>query len=168
MSNWRDYVARGSALVLLVTLAAGAAPEARAQQALGPEETAALAPVYAMFDAMRAKDAEALEALFTPGAQLVSAGTSPDGKPQLRVTPISEFAASIGQATAYLDEQVWDAQVIVSDRLATVWVKYVLYIDEAFSHCGVDAFQLFDSADGWKIFQVADTRRREDCWEPPS
>ena len=31
----------------------------------------------------------------------------------------------------------------MSDRLATVWVKYAFYAGGEFSHCGVDAFQLF-------------------------
>ena len=81
--------------------------------------------------------------------------------------PTSRCGA-IGGAPVTLEEPIWDPVVEVSDRLATVWVKYAFYADEQFSHCGVDAFQLFKSEQGWKIFQIADTRRREDCWEPPA
>ncbi|HFA51249.1 MAG TPA: hypothetical protein ENJ95_19730 [Bacteroidetes bacterium] len=31
------------------------------------------------------------------------------------------------------------------------------------SHCGVNAFHLFKSREGWKITQVTDTRRRNNC-----
>jgi hypothetical protein len=31
----------------------------------------------------------------------------------------------------------------------------------------VDAFQLFKGPAGWRIFQVADTQRRENCWHKP-
>lgn len=33
-----------------------------------------------------------------------------------------------------------------------------------FSHCGIDAFQLFKDDKGeWKITQIVDTRRKEGC-----
>ncbi|MBI5914693.1 MAG: nuclear transport factor 2 family protein [Bacteroidetes bacterium] len=36
------------------------------------------------------------------------------------------------------------------------------------SHCGVDAFQLFKGENGWKITQISDTRRRENCQTEPA
>ncbi|MCA9739159.1 MAG: nuclear transport factor 2 family protein [Gemmatimonadota bacterium] len=142
----------------------GASP-ARAQSG---DEAAVMAVVEGMFDAMRAKDADALRALFTEDARLVSTGTDAEGRARARVVPMADFATNIGSATAYLDEQIWDEEVRIHDNLATVWVKYALFVDQQFSHCGVDAFQLFRGADGWKIFQIADTQRRQECWMPPS
>ena len=31
------------------------------------------------------------------------------------------------------------------------------------SHCGINAFQLFKSSDGWKVIQITDTRNKEGC-----
>jgi hypothetical protein len=49
----------------------------------------------------------------------------------------------------------------VDGPLATAWMDYTFHVGERFSHCGVNAFQLFRSDDGWQIIQIADTRRSE-------
>lgn len=153
---------------LLACAVLAIAASAGAQSAPPSDADAAYAVVEAFFDGMRAKDTDALAATLAEDARLVSASTSPDGVPQFRVTPMSQFLESIGNATVSLDEPIWDPVIQVSDRLATIWVKYALYVGGDFSHCGVDAFQLFKAEAGWKIFQIADTRRRADCWEPPA
>jgi hypothetical protein len=51
----------------------------------------------------------------------------------------------------------------VDDGLAMVWVKYSFYLNDKFSHCGVDAFLLARDTAGWKIVSLGDTRRREGC-----
>jgi hypothetical protein len=68
-----------------------------------------------------------------------------------------------------LDEQIWDLEIQVDDRLATAWMKFAFFRSEEFSHCGVNAMMLFKDTDGWKIFGLADTSRRgeENCWMPP-
>jgi hypothetical protein len=47
--------------------------------------------------------------------------------------------------------------------MATAWTPYKFYLDKTFSHCGVNAFQLFKSENGWKIISILDTRRKEPC-----
>ncbi len=130
-------------------------------------ETEVVAVVQRLFDAMRAKDTVGLRAVFHPDARLAGTGRDQQGRPVLRVNPIDAFIASIGQATAQLDEQFWDPEVRLDDNLATVWTPYVFYVNGELSHCGVDAFQLARGADGWKIVQIADTRRREGYTGPP-
>lgn len=132
-----------------------------------PDEQAVLAVVDGMFEAMRAKDAVALQGLFLEGARLVSTSDSPEGTPRSRASDMTDFAQNIAGATVMIDEQIWDPKVELHDNLAHVWVKYALFIDGEFSHCGVDSFQLFRSTEGWKIFHLADTQRRQDCWMPP-
>lgn len=132
------------------------------------EAEAAFAVVQAFFDGMQAKDTAAIAATLTDNARLVSTSTAPDGTPQMGGMEMSQFLQSVANAPVTLEEPIWDPVIQVSDRLATVWVKYVFLAGGEFSHCGVDGFQLFKSAEGWKIFQIADTRRRADCWEPPA
>jgi hypothetical protein len=62
-----------------------------------------------------------------------------------------------------IDEHIWNYEVQIDGSLATVWSEYTFYIGNRVSHCGVDAFQLFKADKTWKIFQIADTRRKEDC-----
>jgi hypothetical protein len=69
--------------------------------------------------------------------------------------------------TEVWDEPVWDPVVQVRDNLATVWIKYAFYLDGEFSHCGVDAFMMARTGDGWKIIALADTFQQEDCELPP-
>lgn len=54
----------------------------------------------------------------------------------------------------------------IDGPLASVWVVYAFYVDDPFSHCGVDAFHLVKLEDSWKIFHLVDTRRKADCEVP--
>jgi len=62
-----------------------------------------------------------------------------------------------------IDERFYDPKVEVSGPLASVWTEYDLYVGGEFRHCGVDAFHLALTGDGWKIVHLADTRVREAC-----
>lgn len=50
--------------------------------------------------------------------------------------------------------------------MAFVWAPYTFYLDKAFRHCGVDAIDLLKDGAGWKITQLADTRRTQNCRDP--
>ena len=149
-------------LVGLLSLVVVASPLAAQQGAPdGP-----LAAVERLFEAMRKRDTTAMRALFDSTARLVGT-VDRTGQPALRGVSIEQWLQFVGRATQQLDERIWDPVVQVDDNLATVWVKYEFVAGGQFSHCGVDAFQLFKSPTGWKIFQVADTQRRENCWHKP-
>jgi len=107
-----------------------------------------------------------MRALFDSTARLATTGVR-QGQPSLRVVSIALWLERVGGATERLDERIWDPVVHVDDNLATVWVKYEFRLGNQFSHCGVDAFELFRSPSGWRIFQVTDTERRENCWHKP-
>ena len=153
---------------LLATLALVAATTPAAAQRA--DDAAAVTQVVVdLFDAMRAKDSVLLRSVFHPSARLQRTGPDRNGVLGAGNTPVDRFVTSIMGASGHLDEQIWDIEVRVSDDLATVWNKYAFFIDERFSHCGIDAFQLARTANGWKIIQVADTQRRDeaDCEMPP-
>jgi hypothetical protein len=130
--------------LVLVTLAVGLAPPATAQEAARhAAESAVVAVVVQLFDGMRAGDSAMVRRTFAPDARLVSTSIR-DGQPALQSV------------------RLWNVEVRIDANLATVWTEYAFYLDEELSHCGVDAFQLFRSSDGWRIFQIADTRRGAD------
>jgi hypothetical protein len=54
----------------------------------------------------------------------------------------------------------------IDGDFAQAWCDYAFYVGKNFSHCGVDAFQLHKTKEGWKIFHLADTRRRSGCVVP--
>jgi hypothetical protein len=148
------------AFIVLVALGSAPAPAA-AQEA---DQAAVMAVVEAMFDAMRAGDSAAMRAVLHPGATGASVSLQ-EGVPTLtREESLDGFVQAVGTPHEEVwDERIWDAEVRVDGNLATAWMKYAFYLGDEFSHCGVDAFQLFKGEDGWKVFHIADTRRREGC-----
>jgi hypothetical protein len=137
--------------------AAGAEQDADARAV---EET-----VRALFDAMREADSASVRGLFHPDARL-SGPVERGGEVLLRSSSAASFADAVGGAEQTWDERISGLEVRVDGRLATAWMDYVFYLGDELSHCGVNAVQLYRSDDGWKIFQIADTRRREGCPDP--
>jgi hypothetical protein len=149
--------------LVLAALALCAATHATAQDAARTaDEEAVVAVIVQLFDGMRAGDSAMVRRTLVPEARLV--GTSArDGEPVLRTVDIDRFVEAIGEPHDEVwDERLWDIEVRIDQNLATVWTEYAFYLGEKLSHCGVDAFQLFRDRDGWKIFQIADTRRGAD------
>lgn len=50
-----------------------------------------------------------------------------------------------------LVERGWDPTVLVSGTIAVVWYPYDIYVDGAWSHCGIDIFNMIRTNDGWRI-----------------
>jgi len=130
-------------------------------------EQEVMATVQRLFDGMRAGDSTVVRSVFHSNARLVSVGTR-EGAPVLREDAIDAFVAAVGTPHDEVwDERIWNTQVRVDGNLATAWMDYAFYLGERLSHCGVNAFQLFRGPEGWKVIQIADTRRREGCQSPP-
>ena len=131
----------------------------RAQDA----EKEVLAVVQQLFDGMRAKDTAKMRATLHPQARMVNPGMR-DGVVTVTVDGPDRWLAGVaGAKVALLDERIKNPVVKVDGALASVWAEYAFYLGDQFSHCGVDTFHLVKTADGWKIIDLADTRRREGC-----
>jgi len=50
-----------------------------------------------------------------------------------------------------LVERGWDPTVMVSGTIAMVWYPYDIYVDGAWSHCGIDIFNMIRTNEGWRI-----------------
>ncbi len=120
-----------------------------------------------LFDAMRAGDGEKVSTLFVEGTILQSTSTSPQGDAQMNSLPMSQFAAAVGQPRDQVwDERIWDLDIKIDGRLASAWMNYAFYVDETFSHCGVNSVQMFKGSEGWKIMYIADSRQKAACKIP--
>ena len=152
----------------LLVLTAFAPPASiRAQD---DEEAAVQAVVNRLFDSMRAGDSAGVRSTFHPQARLVSVSER-DGQPMIHVEEnMDGFVQAVGTPHDEVwDERLDDVEIQIDGRLAVYWAEYTFYLGDRLSHCGVDAFQLAKGADGWKIIQGSDTRRRENCEAlPPS
>jgi len=119
-----------------------------------------------MFDAMRKSDSTALRATFAKGMVLHSIGKAKDGSTAMITESPDEFVKSVGTLhKGIYDERITFSDIKIDGELASVWAPYKFYVDDKFSHCGVDVFQLMKTAAGWKIIYIVDTRRKDNCLE---
>ncbi len=128
------------------------------------EREAVIQVIKDLFDAMRASDTAKLRATFDPQMRLMTTYHDKEGNPKIHVGSADDFVSSIGKPHDEIyDEKIWNYHVQVDGLLSAAWTKYSFYVGDKLSHCGVNAFQFFKSADGWKIIQITDTRNREGC-----
>ncbi len=116
------------------------------------------------FEGMKKNDTTLIRTTLAPSVRLQTTGFDKEKKAFLRTESINAFLASVAQRRDFLlDERLLSYEVRTDDNMATAWTPYEFYLGDKFSHCGVNAFQLFKSAEGWKIIQITDTRRKEPC-----
>jgi hypothetical protein len=148
-------------LIAVFALAALGPVELRAQ---ATAEDSVRAVVVRLFDGMRTRDSAAVRATFVPDARLQTAVVRQDGTPVLRADSLDTFVRAVGEPSDVTwDEQIDAWHVRIDGPLAVVTTDYTFFAGPRLSHCGIDAFQLFRGPDGWKIFQLTDTRRRTGC-----
>lgn len=125
-----------------------------------PGQKEVLQVVFDMFEGMRTADTTGFHKMFMPNARLLTVMDKEAGKESLREDSLVQFFQAMAKPREVVyDEPLWDLEVQIDGRLAQVWTQYAFYAGDRFSHCGVDAFQLFKDKDGqWKIFQLVDTR----------
>ena len=128
------------------------------------EELAVKATIDRLFDGMRAGDSTIVRSVFDSTARLQTAFFDKDGKPVLRTGSIDRFVGAVGTPHDEMwDEKIWSFDVLIDGLLATAWTDYTFFLGKKMSHCGVNAFHLFKSENGWKITQITDTRRQDGC-----
>ena len=82
----------------------------------------------------------------------------------IRSGSLEAFVNSIGSSEpGRLNEKIGGYEIKIDGELASAWTPYEFYVGEEFSHCGVNSFQLLKTAEGWKIFHIVDTRRKDNC-----
>lgn len=131
------------------------------------EQAKVLHVVNQLFEGMRLGDSTMVHDTFHKEPTLFTTMTNREGQPVLHQGRLQDFLNAIGTPHDVVwHEPIWDTEVRVDGNLAQVWTKYAFYAGEQFSHCGVDAFQLFKSLEGWKIFHLTDTRQFSGCEVP--
>jgi hypothetical protein len=126
----------------------------------------ALAVVTRLFEAMQAKDAEGIRSTFVPDGQL-AATQKRNGQTTVRLLTADAFAKSISEGKGVYRERMYKPEVIVTGDLVTVRGRYGFYVDDRFSHCGLNSFHLMLTQQGWKIVNAASTLELDGC-EPES
>lgn len=128
------------------------------------DETAIKTVINNMFDGMRKTDSVLIRSSFAPKAILQTIAKTKEGKISVRREVLDSFIIAVTRP----HKEVYDERIIfdlvkVDAELAIAWTPYQFFIDEKFSHCGVNSFQLVKIEGQWKIQYLIDTRRRQDC-----
>ncbi len=119
--------------------------------------------IETLFKGMREGDSTLVRSVFDPSARLMTV-IEQDGKTVPHHASIDDFIKAVGTPhEAIWDERIGKYDVLIDGPLATAWTPYTFYLGDQFSHCGVNAFQLYRHETGWKIIQITDTRRKEGC-----
>lgn len=135
--------------------------------AQGDEKSEILKVINQVFEAMRTNDSTMLKQSFTANPNTFTVFIDKESKSQLIRGDFQRFIDAVGQPKDQVwNEPIWNEKVEIDGNLASVWVDYAFYVDDQFSHCGVDAFHLIKRKDGWKIFHLVDTRRKTNCEVP--
>ena len=140
---------------LLLTVALMLAACAPSSAQVAPKKDAAgdaSAVAHKLFEAMRAKNAEAIRALFMPEGQLVAIDRprTGDGLSKTRVFTADAFAKMISEAKApEFIERMPQSEVKIFGDMALVYGRYTFHVGDKFSHCGINSFHLVRTADGW-------------------
>lgn len=127
--------------------------------ACAAERDDVIALVQKTFDAMAAHDGAAIEACFTKEARLVAVNES--GK--ATSTAVADFAARLGTMQAKILERMWNPEVKIAGRMATLWAPYDFHRDGKRTHCGIDQVDLVKTAEGWRIAAIVYTVETQGC-----
>lgn len=131
------------------------------------EETEIMSVIDQVFEAMRTNDSTLLKQSFVETPNTYTAYINQKGESVLASGDFQRFISAVGQPKEQVwNEPIWNEKIQIDGNLASVWVEYAFYVDDQFSHCGVDAFHLINQKGKWKIFHLVDTRRKSDCDVP--
>lgn len=126
------------------------------------DEAELLAVVNAVFDGMKKSDTALVRRQFHTKARMITVDSRSPG-PRIEES-IDGWIESLGRPrTEVLDEQLFNVRTMIDGSLASVWADYKFFRGTTLNHCGVDHFLLVKEGGAWKIIELADTRRRENC-----
>jgi hypothetical protein len=124
------------------------------------------AVIRSLFDGMKQKNAEQVAAAFSAEGLMQTVQQKPEGT-TVGSNSVADFVKRIAGTPegTTLDERILSYHIKVDGSMASAWTPYQFYVNDTFSHCGVNSFQLVKMSEGWKIVYIIDTRRKEPCQE---
>ncbi len=127
-------------------------------------EKAVKTTIETLFKGMKSGDSSLVRSIVMSGARLETVIKDKTGKIVVKSDKIDGFIKAIGTPhNEVWDERIESIDIKIDGELATAWTPYHFYLDQKPLHCGVNAFQLVKTAEGWKIWSIIDTRRNENC-----
>lgn len=106
--------------------------------------------IRAFTDTMTAQDVEGARQILQPQGRF-HAMRMRDGKPDIRAFSNEEYFAELKGWKQKMIERIWNPDIRIDGLIATVRAPYDFWIDGKLNHCGIDAFDLIKTEEGWKI-----------------
>ncbi len=128
------------------------------------DKKAVLGVINELFAQMRAANAAGILATGTAENQLVAVRKLKDGKTRIDVINGETFTKFFTKADA-VEEVMYAPNVEISGDWAMVWGRYVFFVGDKLSHCGINQFNMVRTEAGWKIANGASTINPGDCTE---
>ena len=97
---------------------------------------------------INAEDSAGLAALMIPET-MIYIGDTHEGRDRVRTRDYVSTRDRVIEAD--LIERGWDPTILVSGTIGVIWYPYDIYVDGAWSHCGVDVFNMIRTESGWRI-----------------
>lgn len=130
------------------------------------EKEAVMKPIRTLFEGMKKGDSSLVRQAFAKDITMATVFKDKAGVPVItHESSLDGFLKAVGTPHAdVFNEMIWGEKISIDGNFAQAWTDYAFYLGKKFSHCGVDAFHLFKDKEGnWKIFHLADTRRKDGC-----
>lgn len=153
-------------LALAVLVVAALPSILNAQEPAAPDRDAIVATIQKFFDTMAARDSSGARSVLMPEGRFYSVRDGND-PPVVRTFTNAEFLDRLASQKESVRERFWTPEIRIHGAIAVVWTPYDFWIDGKFSHCGVDAFDLVKTPEGWKISGGVYTVQREGCPTSP-
>jgi hypothetical protein len=122
------------------------------------DESAVLATVQRLFDAMAARDGAAARAVLLPEAPVISVRAG-----KVTSATSSDFVARVAAAKEPLREGIREPRILIHRDVAHLWAPYMFHRGDTFSHCGIDSFSLVKTPEGWRIAGLVYTIESAGC-----
>lgn len=127
-------------------------------------ETEVKETINQLFRGMKNGDSALTRGAFASNCIMQTIAKNKDGQAMVKTEQLNGFLEFVGtKHNNVFDERIVFTKILIDGNLASVWTDYKFYVDDKFSHCGVNSFQLFKSDKGWKIIYLIDTRRKDSC-----
>jgi len=142
--------------------------KANASEVEHPTDAQAIAALLERtFEAVASGDRDTWRDILIEDAVLISFRSKSDGvdgNQEMRVTTAEDYLETLGpRSDKYLEAFTKTPKIQISGNVANAWGEYAFWINDRFSHCGIDNFSLVKDGDKWKIASLTWTVVREDC-----
>ena len=154
------------ACVFLMFMAIAAPAVAQTAPVKEDDKAAVIVAMQKFFDTMASRDVEGARSVLMADGKLFAVRDQ-NGQPTSRGSSIQDYLDGLGKRKQEYRERMWSPEVRIHGPIAALWTPYDFWVDGKFSHCGIDAFDLIKTPEGWKISGGVYTVERTGCVPSP-